>query len=106
MKIFLVIAAAVAFLYIGYLFSHRLLSRFAAKELAKSGLSWRVDGAIHMEAMVDSMEYYARMALILSYYHEMPVVIHIPRADVGRTELLFIGERLARRYPHLSVELF
>ena len=106
MKIFLVIAAAVAFLYIGYLFSHRLLSCFAAEELARSGLSWRMDDAIHMEAMIDSMEYYARMALILSAYRGMPVVIHISRTDAGRTELLFIGERLARRYSCLYVELF
>ena len=106
MKIFLVIVGAVIFLYAGYLFLLHLLSRFAAEELARSGLSWRVDGAIHMEAMADSMEYYARMALILSSCRGMPVVIHIPRADAARTELLFIGERLARRYPYLSVELF
>ena len=106
MKIFLVIAVAAFFLYAGYLFLIRLFSRFAAEELARSGLSWRMDDAIHMEAMIDSMEYYARMALILSAYRGMPVVIHISRTDAGRTELLFIGERLARRYPCLSVELF
>ena len=106
MKIFLMIAAAAALLYTGYLFLHRLLARFAAEELARSGLSWRVDGAIHMEAMAESMEYYTRMALILSAYRYIPVVIHIPRTGVDRAELLFIGERLARRYPQLAVELF
>lgn len=106
MKVFLLIAAAAVFLYMSYLFFHCLLARFAAEELARSGLSWRMDGAIHMEAMAESMEYYARMAIIVSTCRGIPVVIHIPRTGADRAELLFIGERLMRRYPNLAVELF
>ena len=106
MKEFLMIALTVAILYAVYRATHGALAHFAGKELASSGLSWRRDGVIHMEAVVESMEYYARMAVLTSDFGRIPIIVHIPRGDACRAELIFIGERLSHRYPNLTVQLF
>ncbi len=79
--------------------------RFAKKELALSGLSWKMDGEIHMEAMPKSAEYYIRMAIWASDDGRVPIVIHIRKNDENKKELLFIAEKMARRHLNLSVRL-
>ncbi len=105
MKEILVAFFSAAILFLVYdLF---LLCRFAfaKKELVLSGLSWKTDGEIHMEAILESAEYYIRMAVWASNDGRVPIVVHIRKNDENRKELLFIAENMARRFPNLSIRL-
>lgn len=106
MKEFLIAFFSVVILYILYRLFYRLRTRFAKKELILSGLSWKADGVIHLEAMAESVEYYIRMAVWASDDGRVPIVVHIRKNDEKKKELFFLAEKMAKHYPNLSVRVF
>ena len=105
MKESILIFCFAAILYLSYLFLYNRILKFAGRELRRSGISWQMDGTIHLEAMAENLEYYTRMALLVCA-GTRTVVIHIRKNAKDREALLWMGEKFSARHPNLKIILF